>query len=315
MAYLDGYLRNARSQRLKASQGIIKGDRRRHVIHRIMDMLEDFEVTPWEHEGAIRHNMRSALCLLGHDWAPADHEAAGVITAALNKLGVSTRPTWAEGQRDYTVSRDYCLRCHTGLTTDQQAQGMPFCSSACARLMLDYRGYERGWMEDPIGRKAYDMIRKSRTVPRSCEGCQKEFRVNHESKENRFCSKPCRNASLRTRELRPCELCSMPFLPSLKINRFCSKACAAEAGRSQKYIRTCEVCDTAFASAMPYAKHCSGRCNAKAHYWRKKAAKSAPSSKIRTMADTTASEITTQSAGNVVYLTPQIFDGWFREAA
>jgi len=41
--------------------------------------------------------------------------------------------------------------------------------------------------------------------------------------------------------------------------------------------------------------HCSDR---------KKAAKSA-----------TASEIKTQSAENVVFLTPAIFDGWFREAA
>ncbi len=303
-----------------------------------MDVLDDFTLSPWEHEGATRAGLRSALCLAGHDWAPADAEAEALVRSAFKKLGYGAgqRPSWREGQWQYALGRDYCARC--GRPMPAEMEGHRYCDVTCAKAAMEDRAFEHAYGEDEYGRDAYRIIAKSRTKPRICAlpGCGKEFRVVSEQRENRFCSPACRHQSLRTREMRKCQRdgCNREFLPSLKANKYCSIACASAAGREMKYIHTCQApnCSKVFSSALPYSKYCSGACNARAHYHRKKA--SAPAvhdrmcgcgrmftptlknpSKI-TCSDCTPSPKSARRARpRVVQLTAKIFDRMFQMAA
>lgn len=305
MAYLDHYLKAAQDARLGKQKAIVTGERRKHVISVVMDLLDDFRLSHWEHEGTARAGIRSSLCLLGHDWAPADEEAATLIAVALKKNRAPARPDWDEGQREFTVSPENCKVCFGALTQTQIDRKHRFCSAACATKAL--RAWDVALSKDSsICRAAYRIIREGRTAARTCEACGERYHPVRKNSDQKVCSTVCRDALLRTRELRPCDLCAKPFLPSLKVNRFCSRVCASEAGRQQRYIKTCEVCDTAFATAMPNAKHCSGKCTAKAHYWRKKAAKSVPAPKPKPKP---------RSSAEIIYLTPQVFDRCFRTAA
>lgn len=269
MVYLDKFVK-ARTARIMASGKVIRGERRQHVIQKTIDLLDDWRLSPWENEAAGRTGIRSALCVLGHEWETADLEAASVVQAAFSKLGKSERPSWQEGQRGYTIGLDHCKRCHAMLTGEQVERGFRFCGASCSRLALLAPDYEHGWWNDAVGRHAYDLIRKSRTKPRDCAQCGNEFRVNAEAKENRFCSKRCRNESMKTRKMRACEHCATPFLPSQDINRFCSMRCSSAAGKRKQFERVCEVCATGFASSSRHAMYCCQACNAKAHYHRKK---------------------------------------------
>ncbi len=318
MVYLSKFV-DARSSRLRDKhkpRQIVSGDRRRHVVARLMDVLDDFRDSPWEREGATRSGLRSALCLIGHEWADADHESAGLITAAFQKLGHGARPSWAEGQAHYAMGREACALCGNAISEDQKPHR--YCSVRCAKLALQEEAFDRPVQDDVYGRDAWKIIAKTRTAPRMCAlpSCGKEFRVWAESRENRYCSKQCRNDSMRTRIMRRCanEACGKKFLPSLKDIRCCSMACASAIGKRKKFEHTCQApgCSTEFLSAMPYAKYCSGKCNARAHYHRKK------SEPLSNFSCDELGLIDKPRADVILLLLPltaAAFDGWFRRAA
>ncbi|NTB86378.1 hypothetical protein [Agrobacterium tumefaciens] len=317
MAYLDCYVK-ARNSRLRAkhqSAQIIRGERRAHVVSQVMDILSDFRDNPWQREGAARSGLRSALCLVGHDWAEADHESAGLITAAFQKLGQGARPSWAEGQAHYAMGREACARCGNAIGEDQKPHR--YCSVRCAKLALQDQAFEKPVQDDVYGRDAWKIIAKTRTVPRTCAlpSCGKAFRVWAESRENRYCSKQCRSDSMRTRVMRRCAnvACGKEFLPSLKDVRCCSMACASAIGKRKQFQHTCQApgCSAEFLSAMPYAKYCSGKCNARAHYHRKKQPLSNFSCDDLGLIDRGPADVVLL----LVPLTAAAFDGWFRRAA
>ncbi|MBL4918965.1 hypothetical protein [Szabonella alba] len=86
----------------------------------------------WGLEGPLVHAIRSDLCLQGWGWVGADAMARDVLADVFRKVN-AVRPTWREGQPDWTIptniliERTRCARCHGPLP-----EGRPkFCSDLC----------------------------------------------------------------------------------------------------------------------------------------------------------------------------------------
>ncbi len=84
-------------------------------------------------EGPLRHAMRETLCLQGWHWVDAGSAARQLVEAALASLW-ATRPTWNEGQPEWTIEhgtlieRTRCARCHAPLPEGHYK----FCSRLCS---------------------------------------------------------------------------------------------------------------------------------------------------------------------------------------
>jgi hypothetical protein len=84
------------------------------------------------YEAVHRNTIRSVLCLRGWTWVAADTAAQDVVRAVLLRL-VAQRPSWNEGQPEWTVEggtlieRTRCARCHKPLPEDRPK----FCSDLC----------------------------------------------------------------------------------------------------------------------------------------------------------------------------------------
>lgn len=91
----------------------------------------------WGLEGPLRAGIRSDLCLQGWTWNSADLMARDVLEDAFRAAGALVRPTWNEGQPEWTIEagtlieRTRCANCHKPLP-----EGRPkFCSDLCASAM------------------------------------------------------------------------------------------------------------------------------------------------------------------------------------
>lgn len=87
----------------------------------------------WGLEGPLRAGIRSDLCLQGWRWAEADKMAREVLEDAFRIAGALVRPTWNEGQPEWTIEagtlieRTRCARCHKPLPEGNRK----FCSRLC----------------------------------------------------------------------------------------------------------------------------------------------------------------------------------------
>jgi hypothetical protein len=272
MAYLD-HLLKARNARLLSGGKILKGERRQHVVQKAMDLLDDWRVSPWENEGAARHGLRSALCVLGHGWSPADEEAAGVILAALKRLGRSERPSWLEGQPHYLDSYDQCSWCKAPLDDLQVARSERFCSTVCAQAAFSRRDYLTHANADAMGRQAYRILQQAKTKPRTCQHCGVTYHAIREGSDQKVCSTRCRDASMRMIPDRQCLNCGCCFRPEKMARMHCSPKCAAEhrfaAARIEK---SCACCGVPFAAKISTAMFCSNACKKKRWKARRKTA-------------------------------------------
>lgn len=117
----------------------ISKDRRQHLVGVVARLLERGEPTKFALEAPCRHGLRSALCLQGWPWAPADAIAADIVAAALRRIG-AVRPTWREGQLWYTaegataIGRTRCIWCHRPLPENHSK----YCSTRCKTSYYDY---------------------------------------------------------------------------------------------------------------------------------------------------------------------------------
>lgn len=108
-------------------------DRRSHMVRLVADILRGAEPTPFAFEATCRHRIRAALCLKGWSWQEADDIGKDIVEAALRQVG-AVRPTWKEGQPEYTqeghvpADRTRCIRCNRPLEGYQRK----FCGSLCA---------------------------------------------------------------------------------------------------------------------------------------------------------------------------------------
>lgn len=91
-------------------------DKQKSIREKITDMMREAEPTPFAVEGPCRAGIRSSLCLQSWPWEIADRVADQIVTAALNMAGAK-RPTWYEGQPEWTqpgaipIEYDRCRQC------------------------------------------------------------------------------------------------------------------------------------------------------------------------------------------------------------
>jgi hypothetical protein len=104
---------------------------------RLVDLVAGYlnlgEPTAFARSSISLYVIRSSLCLIGWPWSVANETAASIVTQALNQLG-ARRPSWAEGQREFTalgnfLREDFCWECGDALPK----YAKKFCNGSCAQ--------------------------------------------------------------------------------------------------------------------------------------------------------------------------------------
>ena len=219
-----------RTSRLKP---ILKGNKRSHVVTETAKVLADFDLTPFEHEAACYHGLRAGLCLDGHAWAEADADAFAIVQEALKK-NAAVRPSWEQGQREYTTPRENCSWCGGELGGDSATR---FCSAHCAKMAITRRSYEGLARENRARVQALRLVNQSRKTPRSCEECGKAFLHNGEKDPAKFCSHHCyavHKAKTEPSLERECRTCGDSFRAKDERAIFCSTACQTLESRMRR---------------------------------------------------------------------------------
>ncbi len=256
-----GYLEYRYGPRKKPTlANVMNKEKRRHLIHDVMDAVTDWRETPFEKEGALRAGLRSGLCLKGESWSVADDEAAYALSQAFMKIGVA-RPTWEQGQREYVTPSENCNWCGVELDETQLTRRQRFCDASCAKSALQYRDWERGQRESSLAVLASRMIRRSRNPAINCGYCAKPFHPTNTGGE-KCCSKFCAD-KLKIMEERTCAnpRCRKVYPKSQGGEHFCSAKCRKAHGRFIRDISfTCEQCSKPFTASRPDARFCSSTC-------------------------------------------------------
>ncbi|MBD3738861.1 MAG: hypothetical protein IE938_20700 [Pseudomonas balearica] len=129
--------RKLERQARDARRGKLGRGRYDNLVKELVDVISlAFEAgatgSLWGLEGPLRAGLRSDLCLQGWGWESADLIAREILAEAFRAAGAK-RPTWNEGQPEWTVEagtiieRASCARCHKPLP-----DGRPkFCSDLC----------------------------------------------------------------------------------------------------------------------------------------------------------------------------------------
>ena len=246
---------------------IYRGQRRKIVVDQVMDILRQWRLSPFENEGACRASLRSALCTKGYEWQRSDTEAESIISEGLHLLGAK-RPSYAAGQWEYSVSPDYCARCHSPLDDETKTRRSRFCSAVCAKSAYEHRAYGSIRAQYEIARNAYTIIRADQAPFHPCSQCGKMFKRKNiltdlKSHQRIFCSKTCQDASLIIYADRQCPICNKTFRPRREAQACCCKSCAAK-NSIKGPNRTCKRCGTAFRSYRvsdpSKGTYCSRKC-------------------------------------------------------
>lgn len=232
---------------------ILRGEKRQGVIDMAMDALRDWRLSPFEHEAACQHGLRSGLCMDGHPWNQADAEAQSIVAEGLRLLGAK-RPSHDEGQWQYTVAMENCSWCCSPIDEEDQARGNRFCSVMCAKSANEHRVYETASRYHEVGRSAYVMIKRDEAPALRCQHCDKEFKrfgAQWDSMakfgRGKFCSVACKDTAARIYQDRTCSECGNVFYPAYDGQRCCSKRCALKSNRKGPN-RVCKNCGKGFRS-------------------------------------------------------------------
>lgn len=271
---------------------IFDGKQRGAVVQRVVDVLRDWRLSPFENEAATRHGIRSGLCIAGNGWGAADSEASSLVAEAFKLLG-HRRPDHDEAHWSYTLGPDYCQRCACPMPEDDIAKGRRYCSADCARAALAHRDREDAWYRDNAAWAAYRMVLKDKREKRTCLHCGAAFGVVRDEAATKFCSKACAGA-YRKIDIppRPCRnpACGTPFVPpsSNPDAMFCCRECRIESESLARFDCRCIWCGKLFPAHRPGAQFCGRTCMNTAH-------------KVR--------------SGRIRRISPPVFDYVFRMAA
>lgn len=242
----------------RAPKPVFTPDRRKHVVHEVIDQMKQWRSSPFEFEGTVRASIRSALCLQGIGWHRSDNEAASVVSEALRIIGAQ-RPTWEQGQREYSIPEENCNWCGIPLPEGTRER---FCDPVCAKAALSWRDYETRYKESLIGNSAYRVVARSRNPERPCKNCGEMFRPLQADSDQQFCSQRCFGAYRAYLPEKQCKQCGKSFRPRQAGNTslFCSSACYHKHGRTEEYHRQCVWCFRPFVTKSARAIFCSGTC-------------------------------------------------------
>lgn len=339
MVYLDNYLK-ARNERLASEHKparVLKGDRRKHVVHQVIDILGDWRSSKFEHEGAVRSGLRSAFCLEGHKWSIADIEADALVQEGLRRIGAK-RPDWVEGQRDFADGFLHCAWCGTDLPDEEVNGGRKgrFCSTVCAHAAYENRVTEERFHLSSTGRAAYRIIRREKLPAQECKQCGATFRpFNWQKRGQIFCSTACSQAWHTRLPDRECKTCGTIFHPSIASATFCSWACYT----NQPYqVRSCPSCSGAVPKGSRSSPYCCNECFNRERRGQRAVARAARarenicgwcnetfiskagtskfcSANCRALANYHAKKKKSAQVIPLPIFTLEIFDGWFTRAA
>ncbi|HWA18960.1 MAG TPA: hypothetical protein VG757_08175 [Devosia sp.] len=275
------------------------GQARELVVSRTAEILGTATLSKFEHEANARHGLRVGLIYRGATWQPADDEAASIVAAALDKIG-ARRPTFLQGQREYTTPPENCQRCGAELDDAARGQYRRYCSDQCrdaarvyaadlyqvteaiARANARYVVAKDSVPERPCevcgtpfraflsstrtcSPECARAIRSDRVPPRPCHHCGKMFRPHSNTKAGKFCSSECSIAAQRAAAApplapRPCACCGRLFTPATDKARSCSPACAAELKAAAQPQKHCAFCGDLFQPRNGQQRFCSVRC-------------------------------------------------------
>lgn len=270
--------------------------RRDHIINGIMDELRDWRSSPFENEGVVHASIRSALCLQGHSWRASDAEATSLVHAAFVKMGVQ-RPSYEQGQHEYSDANSVCSWCYTQIPEDMLGikRVVRFCSDHCAKVAYVNREYGQTLKYNNIAQSAYKLIAQVRQTARECAQCGDPFYPRVDQKTRMYCSIRCLGDSQKTITPKPCKQCGEIFRPTQNQIKYCSKPCYHAALRLPPV--ECAECGKPFHKKKKSQTLCSAVCAGLAFRRRK----------IR--------------RDNVIpfvpvhMLTAKVIDGWFARAA
>ncbi|MBB4123281.1 hypothetical protein GGR30_003224 [Martelella radicis] len=297
---------NGDKQQKRPPKRLFNHNKRKQIVSQLIEVLDDFRQTRFEHEATCRHGLRSALCLEGHSWAAADNEAALLVSEALKSIG-AIRPRWEEGQRYYADGTSNCNWCHGPI----EAGSGRFCSRECARSMLESMAGRDKRDRDVAWRAAWMLINRTNKPKVTCEACGSMFHPHYAS-AGRFCSSACYDA-VNTIKPRTCTVCGDSFKPKYSNGVCCSRVCAAVAAQRARKARkerlavetrVCDECGTDFTPQSQNSRYCGDQCSARAR-------SRAYRNRKKALSDST---IVCLPVPDPRPLTPAIFDGMLEAA-
>ena len=254
---------------------ILKGERRDHVVARVTAILRTWTFSPFQYEASCRNGLRLAFILKGYSWQRSNDEALAIVAEALANLRAK-RPTWEEGQREYSTPREDCNYCGGPLDETHVTRGQRFCSKDCAKFALINRDYEWSWRADNTAWSAYRLIRRDDMPKKRCVHCGSVFHPSMNNPDQKYCSQACVGLSQRSRPLATCEVCGDEFRPPSTLPaRFCSQECYSvhQRCRAPTLMLKCSCCGQTFLAKTQKTKCCSPQCANTLRALRKNAAK------------------------------------------
>lgn len=239
--------------------------KRRALIEKVARVLRTGMPTVFALEGRCRSGLRAMFCLEGDRWASADLEAGAIVEAALREIGAQ-RPTWYEGQREYTghEERLYCAnpKCTKPIEREPgETQYRIFCSTFCRNATQNLRYAQDHRAEAKAISQAWRDARRAAATPKPCEWCSRLFQplALTGKPEPRFCSRSCAASSSNSKRTesfgsvwpkrpaapaappQPCEECGTMFRPRWKGNRFCGITCRNRANAQKRRLGSAPV--------------------------------------------------------------------------
>lgn len=262
--FSDGASREGRPKAYK-HMPIFKGEAKKHKVDRIMDVLKDWHLSPFENEGAVRSSVRSSLCLRGYSWQAAENEAITLINAAFMIMGVE-RPTWEQGQREYVEPRENCKWCGKPMPSEYLTSGkkIRFCSATCAKAAFQQRSFEDKTHYNHVRAEVYRIFKRENSETKICATCGKHFKPDRTCK-GLYCSMECASLAHRTVPDKTCLNCGKTFRKGTKHTgiKFCSKACWTEYQANKTPLARCDYCRKLYHKKVEHARFCSTACRCK----------------------------------------------------
>ncbi|MBU4529172.1 MAG: hypothetical protein KUA43_18015 [Hoeflea sp.] len=265
---------------------VFKGEAKEAKVSAVMEILKDWRLSPFEHEGEVRAGIRSGLCLAGYKgksigWSEADFEAECLVGEALKLMGAK-RPTLLEGQRQYAVEREYCQWCHGKLDEDDRAGHRQFCSNECGAHARNHNLPLFQRITNIRQSMAHYVAAKELQPEQECQWCQKTFKpasLLHKIKTV-TCSTECNRAYVGSlKGAKKCLHCKETFIPRWVTN---TKYCCVECERTHRKVRLraesaerrvptpCEQCGEQFVPKKAGTRFCGHRCQLKSQQERAK---------------------------------------------
>lgn len=250
----------------KPPQRIFSGAVRKAMVEKAMDILSDWNLSPFENEGSTLAGLRSGLCLKGFGWRKSNNEASLIVGEALKLLGACERPSYGEGQWQYSLPREMCANCLGPLDDEAIADRDRFCCDECKQSVRQRDGDLHTWLTSFAYSAAAYAVFKTKLPESDCEWCGKRYKMVH--LDQRFCSRSCANAERAGDRLvkpKPCLHCGTMFRGWRVEAKFCSSDCHKDHVREHGTMsrlppRHCDVCKRIFTPKSPNARLCSDTC-------------------------------------------------------